>query len=190
MKALHVSLASRPYRDNRAFLLTAAVLGGLVLLLTLNNVWTAVDYLSNTENVRTDIARLETEIADTRSEAARLNAEIEKIDRRELNRRIEYVNTQIAERAFSWNRLLNDLERVMPDDVRVTQLNPSVEGATVQLAMSVESKTQDGVIRLLDQMLADPSFARAFPRSEQLGEDGIRRFVVEAEYRGEGVALR
>lgn len=190
MKALHVNLASRPYSDTRTFWLAVLLLGVITLLLTLNNVWTAADYLSNTQNVRADITKLEAEIGRVRAETAREQQKIEAIDHAELNRRITYVNSQIAERAFSWSGLLSDLERVMPDEVRLLQLNPSVTEGRVTLTLILQSKTQEGIIRLLDRMLGDPSFARAFPRSEQVGEDGMRRFTVESEYRGAGVALR
>ena len=191
MKALHVNLASRPYRDNRAFMFGVGILGAVVVMLTLNNAWTAIDYLSNTQNVRDEIAVLETELAQTQQRTATTRADLAKIDQEELNRRIAYVNTQIAERAFSWNSLLNDLERVLPQDVRITQLNPTVTTTgIVTLNLTLEAKSQDGIIRLLDSMLADASFARAFPTSEQLDESGVRRFIVQAEYRGEGVALR
>lgn len=191
MKAIHVNLASRPYRDNRAYLISAGLLGAVVLILTLINAWTTIDYLSNTQDVREDIAALEQQIAETNRATAAQKAQLEGLNYSELNRRIEYVNTQIAERAFSWNSLLNDLERVLPGDVRITQLRPAVmPDGSVQLNLVLEAKSQEGIIRLLDQMLSDPSFSRAFPRSEQVTETGLRLFNVEAEYRGEGVALR
>lgn len=185
MKALHVNLASRPYRDRRRFLLVAGTLLVVVLLLTANNAWTAFDYLSNTETVRDEITTLEARLAQVRSQTATAQGTIEKIDQTELNRRISYVNAQIAERAFSWNALLNDLERVLPDDVRIIQLNPAfAPGGSVDLSLTLEAKSQEGIIRLLDRMIADGSFARAFPQSEQLTDSGIHRFTVSAEYKG------
>lgn len=188
MKALHVNLASRPYRDRRAFSLAVVALSVLTLILMVNNIWTAVDYLSGTEDVRADMARLEAEIATVRAATAVDQKKLDAIDRTDLNRRITYVNSQIAERAFSWSALLDDLERVLPEDVRITQLNPRVApDGTVALSINLEAKRQEGIIQFLDRMLADPSFARAFPLSEQLREDGIRTFNVDAQYRGAGV---
>lgn len=188
MKALHVNLASRPYRDTRVFTFAIVALSILTLVLMVNNIWTAIDYLSGTEDVRSEIATLEGEIAKVRKEIEASRTRIEGIDRRDMNRRISYVNSQIAERAFSWSALLDDLERVLPDDVRITELNPSIQpGGVVTLRLSLEAKEQEGIIEFLDRMLADPSFERAFPLSESLQENGTRSFEVESQYRGQGV---
>lgn len=187
MKALHVNLASRPYRDTRAFTVAVVALSAITLLLMINNIWTAVDYLSGTENVRAEIAALEAETAEIRKATTQNRERIESIDRQDVNRRIAYVNSQIAERAFSWSALLDDLERVLPDDVRITQLNPTIGPEGVQLTLALEAKEQEGIIEFLDRMLADPSFTRAFPLREQVEENGIRTFTVQSEYRGQGV---
>lgn len=186
MRALHLNLASRPYRNDRPFYAGVAALLLLLGFLMVKNIETAVDYFSATKNTRAEIAQLERQIAAEEKRAADLDAQIKRLDLRRLNTRVAYVNTQIATRAFSWSQLLSLLERVVPSDVRIKSLTPSIskDGST-HLQIECESKSQQGLITLLNRMLLDPHFVRPFPTSESLMENGLRRFSVEVDYRPE-----
>ena len=51
----------------------------------------------------------------------------------ELYKRVEFTNGLIKERAFSWTRLLSDLEAAMPPRVSIASVRLSVKDSTVQL---------------------------------------------------------
>jgi hypothetical protein len=107
----------------------------------------------------------------------------ERIDLRLLNSRISYVNGEIAERAFSWSALLEQLERVLPGNVKVTSLTPSVnKDGTTHLQLTCVAKDGSGVIQLLNHMLANEHFARPFPESEAKNPDGSQQFSLSVDY--------
>ena len=191
MKAIHLNLASRPYRDDRPFYGTAGALAIVTLFLLVNNVQTALQYLSSTRTTRDEITALENEIAAEQKKSQTLDVSIKRVDLKDLNAHTTYVNEQIAERAFSWSALLDELEEVVPADVRVTDLNPSIDKmGRVKLRLDCVAKKQDGMVRMLRALLANPQFEGAFPQMQAIREDGSHTFALEVTYLPKRGALR
>lgn len=184
MKVLHPNLASRPYRDYRPVWAVAAVLAVVSLALLAYNVQTAYRYFATTDQTRQEIARLEQEIEGERLKARTARQQIAQFDTGLLRARSGFINAQIAQRAFSWSQLLDDLEGVFPKEVRLTRLSPQPQGdGTYTITMDCLAKTEDGLIDLLNNMLASPEFARPFPNQQSVNDAGVHRFSVTAEYR-------
>jgi Tfp pilus assembly protein PilN len=183
LKALHLNLAARPYRDRRPMTLTLVVLGAVTALLTFNNVQTAYEYFANTETTRERIAVLEAELNREQQALAASERELAAVDVRRLNTQIAFINDQIAERAFSWSRMLDHLEAVLPRDVRVTRLSPAVDkDGNFTLRLVCAARNERGLITLLDRMTADPHFSRAFPQVEGAMEGGLQQFTLQVDY--------
>lgn len=184
LKALHPNLAARPYRDYRPVWALVLLLGAVTAALLIYNIQTAYRYFGTTEQTRVGIAGLEEQIATERSRAQAARQEAERFDTQRLRARSEFVNARIAERAFSWSELLDDLEDVFPNDVRVIRLVPQQDptgGFTIR--MEGLAKKQGGMVTLIQNMLRSPKFERPFPDSEAVQEDGQVRFSLTAEYR-------
>lgn len=183
MRPLHANLASRPFRDYSPVWATVAVLAILSAVLMVNNVQTAYDYFSNTKTTRAKIASLQEAVLQEQRRTDALEAQIRRIDFQDINEQIRYVNAQIAEKTFSWSRLLNDLERVVPKEVRLTTLNPSIsESGEITLTFEAISRDAEGMVEMLNKLLADPHFSRPRPRNERTGNDGTQHFSMEVVY--------
>lgn len=182
MKTIHLNLASRPYRDYRVVYAVAAALGVLTAILLAYNVQTAYHYFVNTAQTRAEIDALNIATRAEKSETIKINRVLGEIDTKRLGAEAQFINARIAERAFSWSQLLDRLERVFPNDVRVVSLNPKTEekGPT-HLEMTCTAKTQAGMVNLLNRLIANPHFAHAFPRAEQ-EQQGEYSFSVSVDY--------
>ena len=184
MKALHPNLASRPYRDYRPVWTVLAVLGILTVALLAYNVQTAYQYFATTSDTRAEISALEASIAEERQATAAARAEAARFDSPELRSRAEFVNAQIAERAFSWNQLLDDLEAVFPPDVRLVRLSPSVgKTGNVTLTMQCFARNGDGMVDLIQNMFGSPKFVRPFPTNQSTSAEGLHQFSISTQYR-------
>lgn len=186
MKPIHLNLAARPYRDYRPVYATVVVLSLLTAFLMLNNIETYYRYIHETKSTRAKIAQVE--------EQARLEAErersarerLQRFDSKRLAQQTEFINAQLAERAFSWSRLLDELESVVPDDVRLVSVTPSfTPDGRIMLNLGFEAKSPDGMIVTINRLNADPQFVDAFPSTETEQEGGEFSFNLSAQYRPE-----
>lgn len=184
MKPLHLNLASRPYRDDRPFYVAVIALVALTGFLLVNNIATAYDYLENTRTTRAEITRIERAIAVENQKAESAEQQIRNVNLQSLNTQTSYINTQIAERAFSWTKLLDALERTVPNDVRLLSLNPAVDEKTglTSLQLQCVAKDSEGMVKLLRNLITNPVFRGAYPLNETRQDDGTYRFSVSVEY--------
>jgi Tfp pilus assembly protein PilN len=189
LKTIHLNLAARPYRDYTAVYAVAALLAVTSLVLMIYNVETVSRYLVSTRHTRATIAATEADIAREQQAADAVRQSLNQVDTATLNEEARYINAQLAERAFSWSALLDQLERVFPQDVRLTQLSPSVDkNRKATLQMSCVSKSPDGMVRLINRLVADPHFRRPFPRTESISNDEYQ-FIITADYIPDAVGL-
>ncbi|MBD3855858.1 MAG: PilN domain-containing protein [Acidobacteria bacterium] len=67
--------------------------------------------------------------------------------------------------------MLDDIERVMPYDVRLTKITPGVgdDGAVLSLALIAHNR--DAMLELLDNLVADPQFSDPTPSTESTPEE-------------------
>ncbi len=184
MRALHPNLATHPYRDYRPVWAVAAALLLLTAALLAYNAQTAWRYFASTQETRAEIETLEREIANERERAAAARQAVARFDTATLQARSLFVNERIAERAFSWSALLDDLERVLPKDVRLTRLSPQpASSGGYAISMDCVAKSEDGMVDLIRNFFASPRFARPTPTAESVSAEGRYSFSLRVEYR-------
>lgn len=176
MKPIHLNLASRPYEDKRLFITTVVGISLLVAALLFSNIDTYLRYRVQTETTRTKIQQVDAQAEQERRRTEVVRQQLSHIDVGALSKQTSFINQQLAQRAFSWSELLDRLENVLADDVRLTSVAPSFRpDGSVSLSLSLEAKTADGLVNMLHRFSRDPHFANAFPRSEsQTGSGGYQ----------------
>jgi Tfp pilus assembly protein PilN len=97
---------------------------------------------------------------------------------RSLSARVNGVNTVIMEHSFSWLGLLNDIERVLPYDVRLTKISPKVDVDSITLSLMAVGRTRDALLDFLDRLIADPSFDEPTPQNEITPEESGFGYVL------------
>lgn len=183
MKPIHLNLAARPYRDERPFIAVVVVGSLLIAYLAFTNFDTWYRYRDETQSTRAKIAALEKQAADERAKTDTLTQKIRTVDVRSLARQTQFANTQLAERAFSWSELLDHLERVLPDYVRIESISPGFgENGLVTLNLQCIARDADGLLNTLNRFNRDGRFSNAFPRNEDHTEQGYR-FSITVDYR-------
>lgn len=172
------NLASRPHLNTRPVWVVIAVAGFLALVFAVVNV--SVWFKSN-RSLQEQIelhAELKAE-HDLLSVAVGEQAEsLNRVPWRSLSARVNGVNGIIREHEFSWIALLDDIERVLPYDVRLTRINPKVDVETVNLSFAAIGRSREALLDLLDNMIADPSFSDPTPSSEEGPEDSGFGYVL------------
>lgn len=182
MKPIHLNLASRPYRDYRPVYAAVVVMSLLAAFLMLQNVETYVRYTHETRNTRAKIAAIEAETARERQREQSVQGQLKGLDLVRLDAQTKFVNAKLQERAFSWSTLLDQLESVLADDVRLISVAPSFsDDGSIHLALDLRSKAGDGMTRTMNRMNADPQFTNPFPSGESVTPEGYA-FDMQVEY--------
>ncbi len=166
------NLASKPRLNSRpVWVLTgAAVLIGLVL--------TAVNirlFLSSSQTLEEQIVRrdmLQIQRNALAEEFSTHAAVLDRVPWKSLNARVNLVNEVLAEHRFSWSELLEHLADVLPWQVRVVSVSPSLGEEGVTLSLEAVSKDRDGFLDLLDRMVSDSNFDDPRPSRETWPEGG------------------
>ena len=183
MKPLHLNLASRPYRDYRPVYAVVVAMSLITAFLMLNNVETYYRYTRDTHSTRAKIASIEAQTQKERELEQSVQQRIKGLDLRRLSAQTRFVNAKLAERAFSWSRLFDELESILTDDVRLVSVSPSFsDEGPISLRMDFEAKSGDGMITTINRMNTDPQFSDAFPRNETARDDGTYVFSLTARY--------
>ena len=183
MKPIHLNLAARPYRDYRPVYAVVVALSLLSAFLMLNNIETYYRYIHETKATRAKIAQVEEQARAEKAKEDAARQRVKGLDLAQLDQQTRFINAKLAERAFSWSRLLDELESVLADDVRLISVTPqfTVDGP-IPLSMNFEAKSGDGMITTINRMNADPQFRNAFPSNETANDDGTYTFVLTVDY--------
>lgn len=204
----HLNLARRAFVNTRPVTRVALLLwivGGLLLL---GNVTLFYSYLSGSTEARAELAGKQDAIAQEQRKVSQLQTRLAGLDLEQQNEQVEYLNRKIAERAFSWSLLFDRLAEVMPNDVRLIQLQPASIGGDdrpgartaptvrgrrpmgtsdrVPLTLQVEAKSDVAVDQLVDNMFAhnafdDPDYTRE-TRGDEESDGDVVRFDLTVTY--------
>jgi type IV pilus assembly protein PilN len=152
-----INLASQPFRRDRA-MLAASIAVSVLLLLTLGAlVSIAVADHREMGDTRAEIARLNTRVQTLTTEQAQIDAVLRKPENAEVLEGTAFLNDLLARKGISWTRVFADLEKVLPHNVRVIQIHPSVDPQNrITLDMQVGAESPEPVIKMLQTMTQAP----------------------------------
>lgn len=179
------NLASRPFLNTRPVWLLVAATGTLAVVLSAVNLnlW-----LASNRGLEEQLARERTlaeEQAKLVTEMKRDLAALDRVPWRSLERRVGNLNLVLHEHAFSWLELLDDVERVLPREVKIIRVSPTVGKDGVELGLDGVARDRGSFLDLLDNLIADPSFEEPRPRSERTPEQSSGAgydFTVSVKY--------
>ena len=171
---LDINLATRPYEDAREFWVRWGMGVGLLGVLTLVLLGSAVRGWTHAGRDRHTIGQLQAQIAERDNERAQDQAVLEMAVNRSTRDQSQFVNGLIQRKSFSWTRVFEDLERVMPPNLHVVSLRPELnEQNQMQLDMKVAGDTRSAAVELVHRMEGSRHFQGAQLVSEnQGGETG------------------
>jgi len=169
---LDINLATRPYEDAREFWSRWGLGVGLLGLLTLVLMGFAIRGWVSARRDRNAIAQLQQQIADKDSEKAKAQAFLEMAANRSTRDQSQFLNGLIQRKSFSWTRVFEDLERVMPNNLHVVSLRPELnEQNQVELEMKVVGDTRSAMVELVHRMEGSKHFQGSQLVQETQGEN-------------------
>lgn len=160
-----INLASQPFRRDRA-MLVASIGVSILLCGTL----AVLLMLARTDNrqladVRGEVSRLNTAIRKATAEQAKLDLVLRRPENAEVLERSVWLNTVLRRKGISWTRIFADLEKVVPHNVKVIQIRPSVNAQDqVSLDMMVGAESSAAVVAFLQALQDSKLFSYSDPK--------------------------
>jgi type IV pilus assembly protein PilN len=150
---LDINLASQPYQDAREFWLRWGTALAAACILSLALLVSTVSGWSNARRDRATIADLRQKIAQRDQLRAQAEEFLNRPENRTTRDESQIINSLIERKAFSWTRLLEDMEKVMPPGVHLVSIQPKLDDEN-QLAvkMIVAGGSRDRAIELAHRM--------------------------------------
>lgn len=192
MQRLDLNLASNPFRNNTLLWIGY---GSAVVLLVLFSVWnvnTFVDYRARLLELRDTVGTFQTQRLDLEHRGRRALDGIRGFDVESLEIKTNKANEVIAWKAFSWTRLFNTLERVLPYQVRMNSVRPifnptggrqndsDIQAGAMPVAIEGTARSFDDLAELQRAFLADAQIGRVEPERVDKTESG--EFVFQLRF--------
>ena len=156
---IDINLATQPYQDARRFWVRwGFALAGLSIFTLLLIYITVMGFLG----ARTDrnlIKQREQQIAERDEEKAKAERVLNQPENRSTRDRSQFLNDLFQRKSFSWTRVFEDLERVMPARLHVVSIQPAL-AADNQLAIKlvVAGDSSDRALELVRRMESSQRF--------------------------------
>jgi len=150
---IDINLASLPYEDARQFWMRWGTALGVLGLLTLVLLGLDTTGWINAHSDRVAMAQKRALIEDR----DRIRAEADRVlnlpENRTTRDESRYLNDLIERKAFSWTRVLENLEKVMPPRVHLVSISPQLdEDNELALKMTVAGDSWDRGVELQRRM--------------------------------------
>jgi type IV pilus assembly protein PilN len=165
---LDINLASQPYEDARQFWTIWGTAVGVVGLLTLVLLVLDVTGWVRASSDRHQIARQEVLIAEREQLRSNAQAFLNQPQNRSTRDKAQFLNQLIERKAFSWTRVLENMEKVMPPRVHLVAISPHLdEDNQLALKIMLAGDSRDRAIELARRMEESRRFAQTYVVREQ-----------------------
>ena len=150
---IDINLASQPYEDAREFWMRWGTAVGAVALFTVVLLIATVLGWFNARRDRTQLADLQAQIAQRDRTREQAEAFLNRPENRVIRDQSRLINGLIERKAFSWTRVLEDMERVMPPRVHLVSMHPQLsDDNQLALKVVVAGDSRDRAIELARRM--------------------------------------
>ena len=183
---LDINLASQPYEDARQFWMRWGTGVGAVALVTLVLLTLDATGYMNARRDRASISGQRAMIADR--DHLRTNAEefLNRPQNRSTRDESQFLNGLIERKSFSWTRVLENLEKVMPPRVHLVAISPQLnDDNQLALKMTVAGDSRDRAIELTRHMEESKRFSQTQIVSEHYAQSQTgdnEQFEIAAVY--------
>lgn len=161
-----INLASEPFRRDRPVLVASAAAGVLLVALLGVLVSLAVTERGRAAETSRTIERLRTQLRALTADQARLEGALRRSENAEVLERSRFLNGLLQRKGISWTRIFDNLEQVMPHNVRLFAVRPQVNPQNqIYLDMVVGAESGPPVVEMLKRLEAAPEFGDTYIHS-------------------------
>jgi type IV pilus assembly protein PilN len=184
------NLAARPFENVRPIWVAGGALALAALVLTAVSLGDFVSAHGRERAAAGSLTRLRARRAELATKVEAANRQLAAVGWKKLQGETTSLEDVVARRRLVWSQLLADLERVVPWDIRLVSITPSVaKDGSLQIALDGLATGRDAWLKLIAALFADPRFSDPLPRSKEApsARNGLGyRFSLTVRYWPEG----
>lgn len=196
MKQALLNLAETPFTNERPVRRISILLWAASVALLVLNVGLYQQHISHQHERSTAIESIEIRRSEAVTTIQRLQQELSALDLEKQNRQVEFLNTQIAKRTFSWSRLMDRLAEVLPETVQLRRVTPRMSdpkdvrilraGIGSEQAVTVEmtgvTNSDNSLLEFVDTLFEHPSFVAPNLLNESRRDENLNQFTLSVLY--------
>jgi len=183
---LRTNLSTRPFYNARAVRAIVTGVGTIVVVATIANLVELVRLTTEQRRLSADAVQAETEAQRLTREAAQIRGRIDPAELATVSAAATEANAIIDRRAFSWTELFSRFEAALPEDVRITAVQPRREtNGSFAVSVAVQARRVEGVDGFIEALESQGTFKNVLPAEEQTNEDGLIEAVLDGVYLAE-----
>jgi type IV pilus assembly protein PilN len=180
-----LNLASQPFRRDRPMIVASTVLGVILGAMLILLVTLTVLERNQLASTRSEIDRLENQVAKLSREQAGVESELRKPENAQVLERSLFLNSLLYRKGVSWTQIFVDLEQTVPHNVRIISIRPYLTGQNqVMLDMTAGAEQTEPLLKLLISLENSKLFGKTSVSSRQppSQNEPLFRYKVQVSY--------
>ena len=181
---IRTNLSTRPFYNERPVQIVLLVVGLVALAATVFNVTRVIQLAGRDTQLATQAARDEAAAQELRRAATRDRGTVDLRSLERASSDAREANDLIDRRTFSWTELFNRFETTLPDDVRITAIQPKVDAKKgIVLTIVVAARGVDDVNQFLENLDATGAFVEVQAPDNRIDEQGQLEATLKTVYK-------
>ena len=167
-----INLARRPFRNNAMLYGIFSACALLLLAGTLYNYWEFRRAGVELEVLQAEIGAIDERQQALAAQVEQVRQEIRAVDLTSFNAKADFANGLLLSKFFSWSDLFDLLEDLMPPEVKLRSIRPSVSAQRIEIQVDGLAQTPMALYEFQRALDGDDEghFANVYPLSENTRE--------------------
>jgi hypothetical protein len=179
---LRGNLATRPFYNERMVGLLLALVGVVVVALTIYNGSRLLQLSARRSELRAQMAEDESNAERIRKNAVAVQSSVDRAALTSLAGSAREANSLIDARTFSWTTFLAYIEETIPMGVRLNAVSPEFSKDDIVVTMLLVGRNPEDVDRFMKALEGTGAFYDVSPTVGSRTEDGMERVTIQAYY--------
>jgi type IV pilus assembly protein PilN len=167
---VRLNLATNPLQTHRKFLAVSGLIGAIAAIVFLALGWHVYSARKSNEALRARADTVRQEMVGLMRQREELEGFFKEEQNAKLSERSAFLNSLIDEQSLNWTQMFMDLEKILPNGVRLLSIEPSHDKGRVHLTLHVAAIDDEAKLKFLRALENSPAFKEIREIDERYSE--------------------